>query len=141
MGLKSSEHIGKIIVDPRNPAFQRLDPRKLEIDDLALLERGAARIFGTLMLAGAEAEQTGVPADEEALLAKFSPAETESLLTLMTDPAYRPLRVVAGIDGGFDANQSAAENEEKGEQMGMDLATRIMMAALDTCGVKPERLR
>ena len=39
------------------------------------------------------------------------------------------------------ANQSAAENEEKGEQMGMDLATRIMMAALDTCGVKPERLR
>lgn len=109
--------------------------------DLALLERGAARIFGTLMLAGAEAEQTGVPADEEALLAKFSPAETESLLTLMTDPAYRPLRVVAGIDGGFDANQSAAENEEKGEQMGMDLATRIMMAALDTCGVEPERLR
>ena len=44
-------------------------------------------------------------------------------------------RKLAGVGNQFDENKSAEENEAAGEQLGSDLASRLMRRAMDICGV------
>lgn len=101
-------------------------------DDLRTMELGG-RALGMMMVAGARQEQTGVPADEDALLASLSQAETEAFVALMSDAKYAPLRELMGIGNLFNAQASRAANETAGEAAGEDLAMRVMRRAFAIC--------
>lgn len=108
--------------------------------DLAVLERGAAKAFGMLVREGARAEREGVAADEAAVLAQLTPAETEAMLALLSEGQYAPLRALAGIGDALDTGKSAEQNEQAGRDLGVDLATRLMFKALDDCDIERSRL-
>jgi hypothetical protein len=111
------------------------NPQRLDAD-IALVENGVAEMFGKLVLAGAEGERTGVQANPDELLAGYSPAQTEAFMAFFSAPEYAGLRRVAGVGNQFDENKSAEENEAAGEQLGSDLASKLMFRAMDICGVE-----
>lgn len=111
------------------------NPQRLDAD-IALVEGGVAEMFGKLVLAGAEGERTGVEANPEEVLAGYSPAQLDDFMRFFSAPEYSGLRKVAGVGNQFDENKTAEENEAAGEQLGSDLASRLMQRAMDSCGVE-----
>ena len=103
--------------------------------DIAVLEAGGARMMSTLMLAGVEQERTGVPVDQNEILAQASEEETAAFMQMMTGAEQSKLRRLMGIGNAFDAARSAEENETAGESAGADLATRVIMKAMSNCDV------
>jgi hypothetical protein len=103
--------------------------------DIAVLEAGGARMMSTLMLAGVEQERTGVPVDQNEILAQASEQETAAFMQMMTGAEQSKLRRLMGIGNAFDAARSADENESAGEEAGADLATRVMTKAMSNCDV------
>lgn len=101
-------------------------------DDLAMMELGGP-VLGKMMIAGAKQEQTGVPVDQEAMLAALTPAQIEAFVALVADPKYAPLRELMGIGNAFNPEASQADNESAGEAAGEDLAVRIMRRAFAVC--------
>lgn len=104
--------------------------------DITLLEGGAADLFGRLVMAGAEGETTGVPPDPEAMLAEASPEQLASFETFFGSPEHADLREVVGLGDALSPEKSAEENEAAGEQLGNDFASKLMLRAIDTCGVQ-----
>ena len=92
-------------------------------------------MFGKLVLAGAESERTGVEANPDEVLAGYSPEQLESFMTFFTDQEYAALRKLAGMGDQLSVQKTAEENEAAGEQVGTDLAGKLMRRAFDTCGV------
>lgn len=121
--------VRKTVVDYTAEHAARVD------GDIALLDGGAAMIMNKLMIAGAEQERTGVPTDENALLADSTPEQLQAFMDFMTGADYVPLRRLAGVGEAFDAQASAEENEAGGEAAGADLATRAMLRAMGDCDV------
>jgi len=108
--------------------------------DIAVLELGAARMMSRLMLAGVEEELTGVPVDEQAVMASAGEGELEAFMQMMTGPEHARLRGLLGIGDAYDAQRSAEENESAGEQAGGDLATKVMLTAMSSCDVSIDAL-
>lgn len=109
--------------------------------DLALLEGGAAPLFGKLVIAGAEGERTGVEVNPEVVLADATPEQIQAFMAVFSDPANAPLRDLAGFGNVLDLEKSAAENEAAGEKVGGDLAGQLIERAFDRCGVDPATLQ
>ena len=109
--------------------------------DLALLEGGAASLFGKLVIAGAEGERTGVAVDTEAVLAGAKPEHVQAFLGVFSDPANAGLRDLAGFGEALGLEKSEAENEAAGEKVGGDLAGMLLRRAITTCGVDPKTLK
>lgn len=109
--------------------------------DLALLEGGAAPLFGKLVVAGAEGERTGVEVNPEVLLADATPEQLGAFMAVFSDPANAGLRELAGFGDALALDKSEAENEAAGEKVGGDLAGRLMQRAMATCGVDPKTLQ
>jgi hypothetical protein len=103
--------------------------------DLALLESGSAKLFGGLVLAGADAEHNGTKVSPESIIAAASKVEIESFTRLMSDAQYAVLRKLLGMGEMFDANASAKENEARGEDAGGALVANLMRAAISTCDI------
>ncbi len=120
-------------------AYAAANPSRLD-DDIRVLEGGSARLMNRLVLAGAEAERTGVPADEQAILSAASIEQVGSFMSLMQSPNYTGLRRLAGLGNAFDANKSKEENEAAGEDIGADLATQAMFKAMSTCKIPASAL-
>lgn len=121
---------------PRVQAYASQNAARLDAD-LALLEGGAAEVFGNLALAGAEAERAGREPNPEAVLAKATPEQLNAFMTLFSDASNAGLRQLGGIGEALAVNKTQAEMEEAGEAVGADLATRLMRRALATCDVDP----
>lgn len=105
-------------------------------DEIALLEQGAADLFGRLVLAGAEGETSGVAADPDAMLAAASPEALASFEAFFGESQYAALREVVGVGEALSPEKSVAENEAAGEQLGGDFASMFMMRAIETCDVE-----
>lgn len=104
--------------------------------EIELLERGAAELFGKLVIAGAEGERTGVEADPEAVLAGATQDQIESFMAFFSEERYRELRELAGVGDRLNQEASSEENEKAGEEMGTALSATLMKAAMKTCGVE-----
>lgn len=109
--------------------------------DLALLEGGAAPLFGKLVIAGAQGERTGVEVNPEAVLADATPEQLANFMAVFNDPANAGLRTLAGFGEALAPAKSAAENEAAGEKVGGDLATMLMLGALRRCAVDLDKLQ
>lgn len=116
-------------------AYADAHPDRLD-DDIALVENGVAEMFGKLVLAGAEGERTGVEANPDEVLAGHAPEQMEAFMTFFTAPEYAGLRELSGLGDQLSVGKTAEENEAAGEQVGSDLATKLMIRAMDTCGVE-----
>ena len=114
--------------------YAKANPERLD-GDIALVESGVAEMFGKLVLAGADGERTGVQANPDEVLAGYSPEQLESFMTFFTAQEYAALRKLAGLGDQLSVEKSAEENEAAGEQVGTDLASKLMFRAFDTCGV------
>lgn len=119
--------------------YAAANPSRLDAD-IRVLEGGSARLMNRLVLAGAEAERTGVPADEQAILSAASIEQIGSFMSLMQSPDYAGLRRLAGMGDMFDASKSKEENEAAGEDIGADLATQAMFKAMATCKIPASAL-
>lgn len=109
--------------------------------DLALLEGGAAPLFGKLVIAGAEGERTGVAVNPEAVLAGATPEQLAAFMAVFSDPANAGLRGLAGFGEALGLEKTEAENEAAGEKVGGDLAGMLLRRALATCDVDPATLQ
>lgn len=125
---------------PLVTAYAVNHPDRLD-KDLALLEAGAAPLFGKLVIAGAEGERTGVEVNPEVVLADATPAQIESFMAVFSDPANAPLRELAGFGNALGLEKSEAENEAAGEKIGGDLAGQLLRRAFTHCGVDPSTLQ
>jgi hypothetical protein len=119
--------------------YAAANPSRLDAD-IRVLEGGSAWLMNRLVLAGAEAERTGVPADEQAILSAASIEQVGSFMSLMQSPDYAGLRRVAGLGNALDTNKSQEENEAAGEQIGADLATQAIFKAMSTCKIPASAL-
>lgn len=110
------------------------DPARID-GDIDVLEKGAAELFGKLILAGVEGERTGVAADPEAVLAGATEEQMIAFMALFGDAKFAPLRELAGVGNQLNTGATAEESEKAGEQLGQVLTLKLMNAAMDTCGV------
>jgi hypothetical protein len=121
---------------PLVAAYAQANAARLDAD-LALLEGGAAPLFGKLVFAGAQGERTGVPVDPETVLAGATPEQLAAFMAVFSDPANAPLRDLAGFGESLGLAKTEAENEAAGEKVGGDIAGMLLRRAIKTCGVDP----
>lgn len=103
--------------------------------EIALLEQGAADLFGKLVTAGAESERSGVEADPAVVLKDASPEQMLSFVTFFSDPNHAGLRKLSGLGDALGIDKSAEENESAGEKIGSTMMMQIMLTAMSTCTV------
>lgn len=108
--------------------------------EIALLEQGAAELFGKLVLAGAEGERSGVQADPETMLKAASPEQMISFMSFFGDPNHAELRKLSGLGDAISPGKSASENESAGEQLGSTITLQVMFKAMSTCGIPTSAL-
>lgn len=104
-------------------------------DEIALLEAGAASLMNKSMLAGAESGITGKDTDANQILSEATPEQFLSFLRFINAPEYADLRKLAGIGDAIDLTESAKDNENSGERLGMDMAMKAILQAMGTCKV------
>lgn len=115
-------------------AYLAANPSRADAE-IALLEQGAADLFGRLVAAGAESERRGVEADPSLVLKDASPEQMLSFVTFFSDPNYAELRKLSGLGDALSIEKSAEENESAGEKIGSTLTMQIMLTAMSTCKV------
>lgn len=125
---------------PRVAAYAVKNPGRVD-KDLALLEGGAAPLFGKLVIAGAEGERTGVEVNPDVVLAGATPEQLASFMAVFSDPANAGLRELAGFGEALGLDKSEAENEAAGEAVGGDLAGMLLQRAFGQCGVDQKTLK
>lgn len=103
--------------------------------EIALLEQGAAELFGKLVLAGADSERSGVQANPETVLKNASPEQMMSFMSFFGDPNHAELRKLSGLGDAISPGKSASENESAGEQLGSTITLQVMLKAMSTCEV------
>lgn len=121
-------------------AYAAANPSRVR-DDIALLEKGAAQVFGRMMMAGVESQaKGGGDIDAESLMRDVTPEQMSSFLTFLNDPNYAPLRKQVGVGDALDNTKSAEENEAAGERLGSALATQLMLKAVGACDIPVSEL-
>lgn len=131
--LSSAGYHRQRVQDARS--YAAANPSRVR-DDIALLEKGAAEVFGRMMMAGVESEANGGGGfDPEALMRDVTPEQMSSFLTFLNDPNYALLRKQIGVGDALDNTKSAEENEAAGERLGSALATQLMLKAVGTCDI------
>jgi hypothetical protein len=116
-------------------AYAKAHPEDVA-NDIRLLEAGAAELFGKFVLAGAQGEATGKPADPEAIAASATAAQGVSLTALTTDPSHDELRELIGMGGMFDTLAAEGDDKQmqaKGEKQGTQLGVQLMLGAMQAC--------
>ncbi len=108
--------------------------------EIALLEQGAAELFGKLVMAGADSERSGVEAKPEVLLKDATPEQMSSFMSFFGDPNHAELRKLSGLGDAISPGKSASENESAGEQLGSTITLQVMLKAMSTCKVPTSAL-
>jgi len=109
--------------------------------DIELLEGGAAALFGRLIMAGAESVDSGKPPETDSVVSSAGTAEQLSLMTLATDPQYLDLRNLAGLGDMFNQPGTEQDSQARGEKLGSNLVTVLMLKAMTTCDVPVSRFQ
>jgi hypothetical protein len=123
-------------------AYAKAHPDRVE-GDIRLLESGAAELFGKFVIAGAEGEASGKPADAEAIAAAATPAQSLALTALASDPNHADLRLLMGMGNMFDKVEQSSGEEMKaeGEKQGTQIGVQLMLGAMATCQVSVSSLQ
>lgn len=108
--------------------------------EIALLEQGAAELFGKLVMAGADSERSGVEAKPEVSLKDATPEQMSSFMSFFGDPNHAELRKLSGLGDAISLGKSASENESAGEQLGSTITLQVMLKAMSTCKVPTSAL-
>lgn len=103
--------------------------------EIALLEQGAADLFGKLVMAGADSERSGVEAKPEVVLKDATPEQMSSFISFFGDPNHAELRKLSGLGDAISPGKSASENESAGEQLGSTITMQVILNAMSTCEV------
>lgn len=103
--------------------------------EIALLEQGAAELFGKLVMAGADSERSGVEAQPEVLLKDATPEQMSSFMSFFGDPNHAELRKLSGLGDAISPGKSVSENESAGEQLGSTITVQVILKAMSTCKV------
>jgi hypothetical protein len=114
--------------------YGQAHPEKVE-PSIRVLESGAAELFGKFVIAGAEGEASGKPADANAIAAAATPAQNLALTALASDPVHADLRVLLGMGNMFDKLGEGNDDEmhAEGEKQGTQVAVQLMLGAMATC--------
>ena len=122
--------------------YAKANPDKVE-DGIRVLESGAAELFGKFVIAGAEGEASGKPADPEAIAAAATPAQGLALTALASDPAHANLRILLGMGNMFDKLGQGNDDEmqAEGEKQGTQVGVQLMLGAMATCQVSMASLQ
>lgn len=122
--------------------YAKAHPDKVEAD-IRLLESGSAELFGKFVIAGAEGEAGGKPADPEAIAAAATPAQGLSLTALASDPNHADLRVLLGMGNMFDKLGEGSDDEmqAEGEKQGTQVGVQLMLGAMATCQLSMSALQ
>ncbi|MFZ2753052.1 MAG: hypothetical protein WAZ48_06350 [Lysobacteraceae bacterium] len=115
-------------------AYVAANPSRVDAE-IALLEEGAADLFGRLVTAGAESERSGIETDPATVLKDASPEQVLSFVTFFSDPNHAELRKLSGLGDALGIHKSAEENESAGEKIGSTMMMQIMLTAMSTCKV------
>jgi hypothetical protein len=115
-------------------AYANKNPSRVA-SDLELLGQGGPGLFGKLVMAGAESEETGVEMDPMDIMKAATPLQMSSFITFFQDPNYAELRKLSGVGDALSAKKSAEENQSAGEQLGASIASRAMLAGMSKCDV------
>lgn len=115
-------------------AYLAANPSRVA-SEIALLEQGAAELFGKLVLAGADSERSGVQADPQTVLKEATPEQMSSFMSFFGDPNNAELRKLSGLGDAISPGKSASENESAGEQLGSTITLQVMLKAMSTCEV------
>lgn len=115
-------------------AYIATNPSRVDAE-IALLEQGAADLFGKLVAAGAESERSGVETDPSIILKDATPEQMLSFVTFFSDPNHAELRKLSGLGDALSIDKSAEENESAGEKVGSTITMQIMLTAMSTCKV------
>jgi hypothetical protein len=116
-------------------AYVVANPSRFE-GDVAVLEEGAAKLVGKLMLAGFDAARSGGKVDPAVVMKTATSGQLIALSNFMYDPKYEPLRNVAGVGDAF-SGKSGEESQKRGEGLGLALMSTLTLKALDACQVPP----
>ena len=116
----------RVLVRPKIAAYVAADPARAEVD-VALLETGAGKLFGDLVLAGAAAETSGGTTDPADVMMAAGPTVQANFLKFFESEEHQAARDAFGI-GGLTAGAN-------GEDFGAKLALELMRHGFDTCGV------
>lgn len=122
--------------------YAKAHPDRVE-GDIRLLESGAAELFGKFVIAGAEGETGGKPADPEAIAAAATPAQGLSLTALASEPSHADLRVLLGMGNKFDRSGEGSDEEMRaeGEKQGTQVGVQLMLGAMATCQLSMSALQ
>jgi hypothetical protein len=104
-------------------------------DDLKLLESGAARVMGRLVMGGAESRKTGTTFDPQPFLMQSKPEELASFMAFMTDPNYAELRKLSGRGEAVNPLQEGGVEPGNGKALGASLGYQYVLKAMGTCNV------
>ena len=116
----------RALVRPRIAELVAADPGRAEAD-AALLETGAAKLFGDLVLAGASAETDGTDVNPADLMMAAGPDVQASFLKFFEAGEHQPTREAFGI-GGLTAGAN-------GEDFGAKLALELIQYGFAECDV------
>jgi hypothetical protein len=121
--------------------YAKAHPDKVE-PSIQVLESGAAELFGKFVIAGAEGEASGKPADASAIAAAATPAQGLALTALASDPVHADLRVLVGMGNMFDKlGEGNDEMHAEGEKQGTEVSMQLMLDAMATCQVSMSTLQ
>lgn len=144
-GAVTPEQLGCLRGELSSPGYRRYKQAQVEVylaanasraaSEIALLEEGAAELFGKLVLAGADSERSGVEADPQRVLKESTPEQMISFMSFFADPNHAELRKLSGLGDAISPGKSASENESAGEQLGSTITLQVMLKAMSTCGV------
>ena len=113
-------------------AYAKAHPADV-MDDIRLLESGAAELFGKSVLAGAEGEASGKAVDPETIFASASAAQGMALTLLVTDKQYVDLRQLIGMGNMFEQIDEGGDAQAKGEEQDAQIGAMLMIGAMATC--------
>ncbi len=149
-GAVTPKQLGCLRGELSTPGYRRYKQAQVETylaanpsraaSEIALLEQGAAELFGKLILAGADSERSGVEADPQALLRDSTPEQMMSFMSFFGDPNHAELRKLSGLGDAISPTKSASENESAGEQLGSTITLQVMLKAMSTCEVPTSAL-
>jgi hypothetical protein len=116
-------------------AYLKANPSRYPAD-VEVLQNGAAKLLGQLMMAGANSAVAGKEADPATILKSANSAQLIAMTSFVYDPKFEPLRQMTGL-GDMFSTKGGDDNRKRGEGLGATVITTLTLKALDTCQVPP----
>jgi hypothetical protein len=109
-------------------------PTKID-EQIVLLDEGAAKYMGQLVMAGAHSNSDGKDVDIKAILMQAKAEELLAFMTLMTSAEHQELRDMSGLTMILDTGKASSENKPIDESPFATMASKLLLQAMSACEV------